>query len=368
MQQSTMVDFTGQRVCVGLDVSRRSWSVKIIGEHIDHKPFVQSADPDALATHLRRDYPGADFLVGYEAGCTGFWAAHRLNELGIRCVVLNAADVPTSDKQRRQKTDARDCTKIADALLSERVQAIRIPSPTIVEDRQLIRTRAALVKQQTREKNQIKSVLLMHGLGIDAPASERWSKAYIAWLQSLAVDRPSLRIALDAYLAELAHTRSSIAQLTWEIRKLSQTERYEAYVELLKSVPGFGILGAMTIATEIGDINAFRNVDHFASYIGLIPTTHSSGDTERVGSITPRSNRVLKAMFVEAAWVAKRRDPELAEVFDTLSKRMKKTKAIIKIARKLASRVHHVLRTGEIYRFENAKHVNGQQPEAEPNK
>ena len=367
MQESTMVDFTGQRVCVGLDVSRNSWSVKIIGKEVDCKPFVQSPDPDALATHLRRYYPGADFLVGYEPGCTGFWTAHRLIELDIRCVVLNPADVPTSDKQRRQKTDARDCIKIADALLSERVQTIRIPSPTAVEDRQLIRTRAALVKQQTRVKNQIKALLLMYCLGVNAPVHERWSKAYIAWLQSLAVDRPSLRISLDAYLAELAHIRSSIAQLTWEIRKLSQTERYRSVTTLVKSVPGFGILGAMTIATEIEDIRAFGNVDHFASYIGLIPTTRSSGDTERVGSITPRSNRVLKAMIVEAAWVARRRDPELAEAFDVLSKRMKKTKAIIKIARKLASRVHHVLRTGEFYRFENAKYVNGQLPEAAPN-
>src|SRR5688500_15186875 len=122
MRQVSIGDFSGQRVYVGLDVSVKHGSVKIIGDEIDRKPFTHNPDPDALAAHLRSKYPGAEFLLGYEAGITGFWAAHWFNEQDdMCCIVFNPADVPTTDKQKRQKTDSRDCTKIADALKDKRV-------------------------------------------------------------------------------------------------------------------------------------------------------------------------------------------------------------------------------------------------------
>src|SRR5688500_16576333 len=86
-KQSSIHDCIGQCVYVGLDVSVKSWSVKIIGTNIGRKPFSHDPCPERLAEHLRSNYPGAEFLIGYEAGCTGFWAAQKFAELGIRCPV-----------------------------------------------------------------------------------------------------------------------------------------------------------------------------------------------------------------------------------------------------------------------------------------
>ena len=99
----------------------------------------------------------------------------------------------------------------------------------------------------------------------------------------------------------------------------------------------------MTLLTEVGDIRRFGNRDQFNAFLGLIPNTYSSGEMERVGSITQRANRRLRAKLTECAWVAVRHDPALTLSFDKLAKRMKKNKAIIRIARKLSNRIRHVL-------------------------
>lgn len=107
------------------------------------------------------------------------------------------------------------------------------------------------------------------------------------------------------------HLRQLISQLTRQIRKLARQETYATQVSYLKSIPGIGPLTAMILLTEIVDINRFRNLDHLASYVGLIPGEDSSGDTEKTTGISYRRNGHLRALLVECSWVAVRKDPAL---------------------------------------------------------
>jgi transposase len=100
----------------------------------------------------------------------------------------------------------------------------------------------------------------------------------------------------------------------------------------------------MVVLTEIVDINRFRNLDHLASYVGLIPGEDSSGDTERITGISWRRNPSLRNILIESSWTAVRKDPALLMSFSELSKRMPKNRAIVRIARKLLSRIRYVLR------------------------
>lgn len=47
----------------------------------------------------------------------------------------------------------------------------------------------------------------------------------------------------------------------------------------------------MTLLTEINDITRFNNEKQFASYLGLVPTSHSSGDKTIHGEMTFRGNK-----------------------------------------------------------------------------
>lgn len=90
----------------------------------------------------------------------------------------------------------------------------------------------------------------------------------------------------------------------------------------------------MTILTEIDDINRFANAEKFASFIGLIPMTSSSGEKQKVGEMTFRAQTFLRSIIIEASWIAIGRDPALLMAYQQLSKRMESNKAIVRIAKK----------------------------------
>jgi transposase len=97
------------------------------------------------------------------------------------------------------------------------------------------------------------------------------------------------------------------------------------------------------------DILRFRNLDQLCSFVGLVPSTNSSGEKENVGRITRRNNRFLRSIIVEAAWMASRKDPSLLYSYGLLCKRMEPTEAIIRIAKKLLNRIRYVMKNETEY-------------------
>jgi transposase len=351
MVNSNKLDFTGQPIYIGLDVHKKSWSVSIHSAVCEHKTFTQPPEVDLLVNYLRRNFPGATYRSVYEAGYSGFWVHDQLVEKGVACTVANPADVPTKDKERRTKRDRIDCRKLARSLRAGEIEGIYVPCRKKLEDRSLVRTRQSMVRKQTRCKNQIKSLLLFYGIGIPEEwAERRWSGPFVRWLESLPMERASGDVALKIHLEELKHLRQMIASLNREIRVLAKAEEYAAQVRLLKTIPGISTLTAMILLTELQEITRFRSLDELASYVGLIPDTHSSGETEHTGDITQRRHAQLRASLVEAAWTAVRKDPALLMAFQESCKRMRKTRAIVKIARKLLNRVRFVLKNQTPYR------------------
>jgi transposase len=352
MVNSNKLDFTGQPIYIGLDVHKKSWSVSIHSAVCEHKTFTQPPEVDLLVNYLRRNFPGATYRSVYEAGYSGFWVHDQLVEKGVACTVANPADVPTKDKERRTKRDRIDCRKLARSLRAGEIEGIYVPCRKKLEDRSLVRTRQSMVRKQTRCKNQIKSLLLFYGIGIPEEwAERRWSGPFVRWLESIQMERASGDVALKIHLEELKHLRQMIASLNREIRVLAKAEEYAAQVRLLKTIPGISTLTAMILLTELQEITRFRSLDELASYVGLIPDTHSSGETEHTGNITQRRHAQLRASLVEAAWTAVRKDPALLMAFQESCKRMRKTRAIVKIARKLLNRVRFVLKNQTPYRM-----------------
>jgi transposase len=341
MKQTNKVDFTGQTIYIGLDVHRKSWSVSIYLEHFEHKTFTQPPKVEVLVSYLKRHFPGAAYKAVYEAGYCGFWIHDNLRQKGVDCIVVNPADIPTTDKERTRKSDRIDCRKLARALRAGQIQGIWVPPRAKAEDRSLVRTRQAMVKKQTRCKNQIKGMLYLYGLQVDSSTS--WSRNFIRSLEALQLECESGNLALKAYLSELVHLRQIIAKLNKDILSLARSDQYSESVRLLKSIPGIGTLNAMILLTEIGDISRFQGLDRLASYMGITPDSRSSGDKESPGDLTRRGNRHLRYLLIESSWTAVRKDPALSAAFNQMCMRTLKTKAIVKIARKLLNRIRFVL-------------------------
>jgi len=349
-KDNTKLDFTGQDIYVGIDTGKKSWKVTILTAEFEHNTFTQPPKPDALVNYLHKNFPCASYHCVYEAGYFGFWIHDALKQQGIDCRVVHPADVPTKDKERRNRNDAVDARKLARALRSGELTPLYVPERAALEARSLVRTRGAMVKKQTRCKNQIKGMLSMYGISIpERLEKSHWSRRFIQWLENLAMQEDTGNQALLAYLTELHSLRQIIAQLTRQIRSLAHQEPYRTPVTYLDSVPGISILTAMILLTELVDINRFKSLDHLASYVGLIPGEDSSGEQERTTGISHRRNAHLRALLIECSWTAVRKDPALIMSFQELTKRMPKNQAIIRIARKLLNRIRYVLKNQKLY-------------------
>ena len=133
------------------------------------------------------------------------------------------------------------------------------------------------------------------------------------------------------------------------LRSLSRIERYKHRCELLMTIPGIGVVVAMSILTEIYNVNRFHNEREFAAYLGLIPTSHSSGEKIIHGEKTFRGNKQLGPMIIEAAWASIARDAGLGSLYLRYRERMKPQEAIIRIARKLSNIILAVLKSEKEY-------------------
>jgi transposase len=348
--QVSKLDFTGQNIYVGFDVHLKSWKVTIMTDELSHKTFSQPPQPQVLYQYLTKTFPGGTYHSAYEAGFCGYWIHNSLKTLGIHSIVVNPADIPTTNKEKVQKEDARDSRKIARSLRNGDLTPIYVPSLKTLEDRSLVRTRSMLVKDLSRNKNRIKSFLYFHGIEIPQRLCQaRWSKRFIDWLDSLQMPEKSSKNSLEIIVLSSTNLRTSVLHVTRQIHELSKTESYHEDLILLKSIPGIGLITAMTLLTELETMNRFEKFDHLCSFIGLVPSTHSSGDKELVGDITRRGHTVLRSAIIESAWIAARHDPALIKSYHEYCRRMDPNKAIIRIARKLLNRIRYVLKNKQPY-------------------
>lgn len=343
-------DFTGQEIYVGLDVHHKSWAVSVFSDEFELKTFSQKPDVEQLSGYLRKHYPGANYTIAYEAGFCGFWIQRAFNKYNIQCTVVHPGDVPTSDKDKKRKQDKVDSRKIGRGLKNGDLNAIFIPDEQQEADRQLVRSRAKITRDTTMVKNRIKAFLKVRGIQVpEAYGQGRWGREFISWLSSLEFAAPSNKIALMTYIDELIFLMNRQQQLLKSIAELAKTEQYAGNMKLLKSIPSIGSLSAMIILTEIGDINRFKKPENLFSYCGITPNCHSSGEKEYVGSMSKRGNSILKTMLIECSWIAVKKDPALLLYYKQQLPKMNPNKAIVKVARKLISRIRYVLKEQKEY-------------------
>jgi len=351
--QSRELDFKGQNIFVGVDVHLKSWTVTILTEALAHKTFTQPACAQTLNNYLNRQFPGGNYHSVYEAGFSGFWTHYKLKEMGINNIVVNPADVPTSQKEQLQKDDPTDSRKLARSLRGGELTGIYVPDPCSLQDRSLIRIRGTLVKYMIRFKQRIKSFLYFYGIFFPArfeKSSSHWSKRFIQWLtQEVSLEHDSGNETLKILVQEAEQQRILLLDVLRNIRLLSQSEKYAKNVALLSTIPGIALITSMTILTEIETIDRFKNTDHLAGFVGLVPNYHSSGDKAKNGEMTFRGQSTLKKSLIESAWFAARFDPALSMSYHELIKRMDANKAITRIARKLLNRIYFVLKNKQPY-------------------
>ncbi len=338
------ITFSNLHFFVGIDTHLKQWKVTIRNCGIELKTFSMNPSPDELHKYLNKHYPDGTYFVVYEAGFCGFWPQRKFTELGINCIVVNPADVPSSNKEKSAKSDPVDSRKLARELENGSLRSIYIPEQYAEQLRSLMRLRFRLSQGQTRIKNRIKMLLYNYGITIPKEhlTNSRWSGYFIHWLKSVKLSSSAGQFTLDNLIVQLEQIREHIKNVLSQLRQEAKQENISSVINSLTSVPGVAFITAMSLYTEIIDIKRFSTFEQLCSFVGLVPSVYSSGETEYTRGISFRHNKFLRPLLIEAAWTAERKDPALTLRYNELIKQMSKQKAIIRIAKKLLRRIRHV--------------------------
>jgi transposase len=351
-----ITSFGNLNLYIGIDVHKKQWSVSIFTDAAHHRTFSQPPSPMALKTYLDHNFPGASVVCAYEASKLGYWICRELIAFGYRCLVVNAADIPTSNKESTTKTDPTDSRKIGKALRAGLLTSIHIPDQLTEGDRQLFRYRKKLLADLTRVKNRIKDKFLFTGTVIPAEFDNaNWSKAFLTWIKNKEMPDSSTRLTLDRLLEQYHFLYRHVLKVSIEVRKLQRTPRYKKAAKLLRSIPGIGPLTTVELLSEIQDINRFSSFKKFNGFIGFRPGSHSSGEHDWKGSMSYRRHKALRSSLVECAWTTIQKDPIMLQRYNELKTRLTGKRAIVIIARKLVSRIYSVLKNERPYEIGLAK-------------
>lgn len=353
-QVSENPDFTGESIYVGIDVHKKQWNVSIMSAFKEHKTFVQPPDPQVLSNYLKEYFPNASYYSTYEAGFCGFWIHDALKKDGIENIVINPSDVPTTDKEKKQKSDRVDSRKLCKSLRDKSLTGIYVPTQEQLEDRGAMRLRRKLVSDVARCKNRIKGMLNFYGTKVPVEYdSAYWPKSFMAWLMRLELTQPSGTLSLHILVEELEGIQKLKKQVERHLIQLAR-QKYATQVGLLRSIPGIALIGALTFITELGDMKRFLRLDDLCSYVGLVPNVYCSGDTRHVGHLTKRRNPYVQPILIQCAWKAASKDPVLLKAYQDWCKTMKANKAIVRVARKLLNRIRFVMLNQKKYELMKA--------------
>lgn len=285
---------------LGFDVSRDQIAVGILRAE-QESPDVERIFHDEASVRrlIGRFEDRGKLKVCYEAGPTGFGLYWLLRSMGVACDVVAPSLIPKAPGDR-VKTDRRDCKRLARLHRAGELVAIRVPSPEEEAVRDLCRVRRAAVADRTRARHRLSKFLLRHGRPWRGGSA--WTLKHEQWLSKQRFDDPALRVTYDHYRAMLVARDAELAAVEADMARWFTHGPFATAVARLAGYRGITSLGALTIASEVGDWRRFGTAGAFMSFAGLVPSEYSSGGSVHRGRITKAGNTLLRTQLVESAW------------------------------------------------------------------
>jgi transposase len=249
--------------------------------------------------------------------------------------------------EAKVKTDKVDAEILAQLLAADYLPAVWVADEDTQARRRQVARRAHIVRQRTRLKNQVQSIL-HRNLVPRCPAADLFGLKGRRWLagQELPADERQAVLALlrqlDFHAQELRLIDAELARVALDCEN---TKR-------LMTIPGVDVAVAMSITAAVGDFCRFGSPNKLVRYLGLNPRVRQSGDQPAAhGRIAKQGRAHARGMLVEAAWVAVKTPGPLRAFYERIRARRGMQIAVVATARKLAVLCWHMITRGEDYAF-----------------
>lgn len=274
MNTTQTLSFANAHFFIGVDTHLKSWKVTIRTGGIELKTFSMNPAPMDLLAYLHKHYPDGIYHIVYEAGFCGFWALRIFKEHDIDCIIVNPADVPTTNKEKVNKSDPIDSRKLAREHENKSLHGIYIPShePRRTADAHALAIPHHSISNTHQEQNQRivvfsrysnpSAVLSLVPVGLTLLFSH---------LKSLSMNTSAGNFTLHNLIAQLQEIREHNKNILKQLRTEAKKETIAPIITALDSVPGVAFISAMYLYCEIIDMKRFPDEDHLNAFVGLVP-------------------------------------------------------------------------------------------------
>jgi transposase len=342
------------KLSVGVDLHKTQFTVCMLSECRKIKTHwkyltTKRGYEDFLNTLKNFEDDGYEVSVAVESTGNTRYFKNQVSKRGIMVKVVNTAKFKVVNESVK-KTDSHDAYTLAEFLEKDMLPESQLCSEESEKIRRILKSRSVVVKALTSLKNQIHGLLLSYG--IETKRGQLQSKKERQRILFGLEDHKSFG---DAALA-VKPLIDTIDQLNFEVKKLEavleELVKNDEDVELLKSIPGVGLITASTIRAFTDDINRYESSKKYSSHAGLVPWVQNSNNTVHHGHITKRGPMELRTAFVQVV-MGMVRYKKMTGAYRIMSKylEMKKHKgsgkSIIATARKVSKIVWTMLKNRE---------------------
>jgi len=321
-------------------------------------------DPEEITAYFTA-LPGTHQAV-VECTTGWYWLSDLCQALGVELLLAHAKHLKAI-AYAKVKTDTVDATTMAHVLRLGFIPEAHQISRERRGLRDLLRHRLRLVETRSRLHTQAQAVLFKFNHG---PVAGQYLRDIDQVEGKLATTFPeAYRLQLKTFAAQLQQLDTSLHTIRAQLRTaLIQ----HPDVQHLLTIPGVGLLTALTLYLEIDGIQRFPTVGHFFSYCRLVPGAHNSGG-KQAHARRKDGNRYLKMACGHAAPKARQYYPVIRRWFERKKRAKGFPIANALLAKELAKSAYYVLRKGEPFHgqwkgqpLDHQKHRHWPQPVTAP--
>lgn len=323
-----------------MDVHKDSITIPVLPEgakaptRLDRPPN----DLPKLRKWIERVLRDGEIRACYEASGAGYVLHRAMEEWGYTCDVIAPSLIPKRSGVHR-KHDKGDAADLARLHRAGELVAVRIPSEADERVRDVVRCRETFQREILKSRHYILKFLARRGFVFREGTN--WCTPHLRWLQHLTTDgsplAPADKLVFREYHALLMYKLQRRDELDRQIEQLAELPTLAPMVRQLQCFRGISLHSAMVLATEIVYWRRFERPAQLACYLGLVSREDSSGDRQRLGSITKAGNSHCRHVLVQAAWSYRHR-PQTS--VDLKRRQQGQPPAVIAHAWKAQQRLH----------------------------
>lgn len=330
---------------VGVDLGKRKSQYAVLDAEGNVQTEVKLPNIPEVVRKFLRGLPGP-IQIGCETCVNTYWLVELAESIGVPIFAGHAYKLKLI-AESRIKTDKLDARVIAQLLRIGFFPSIAIPPKDVRRLRELLRGRVKMTRSAATMVNRLHGVLTR--AGVDYRRSDVSGAGAEAWLDGVEL-APEARFMALTWRQTALDLYRRVKSIDEEInRRINHVEPWKPIIDRLATIPGVGRFSAMLILMEIWDVVRFANSKKLASYVGLVPSVHQTGQTLRGGPLTKQGNRYVRWILVQDAWVSIRHDWRYKGMHEHYAKRLGRAQAIIPVARQILADAYEIWRDDITY-------------------